>query len=53
MLDRAVVNASRLVAARRRGLLVDLRATLLDLKRAGYYLSDSVIEGACKAAGAH
>jgi predicted nucleic acid-binding protein len=45
-------TAGLLVEARRRGLLDDLRATLLDLKRAGYYLSDAVIEGACKAAEA-
>jgi len=37
----------------RRGLLNDLRSTLRDLKRAGYYLSDAVIEGACKAAESH
>jgi len=34
----------------RRGSLGDLRTTLLDLKRAGYYLSDTVIESACAAA---
>lgn len=43
-------TAGLLVEASRRGLLADLRATLLDLKRAGYYLSDAVIEQACKAA---
>lgn len=41
------------VEAKRRGLLNDLRATLLDLKRAGYYLSDAIIEGASKAAESH
>lgn len=46
-------TAGLLVEAKRRGLLSDLRSTLLDLKRAGYYLSDAVIEGACKAAEAH
>ena len=45
-------TAGLLVEAKRRGQLNDLRATLLDLKRAGYYLSDAVIEGACKAAEA-
>ncbi len=43
-------TAGLLVEAKRRGLLVDLRATLMALKQAGYYLSDAVIEGACKAA---
>ena len=28
----------------------DVRATLLDLKRAGYFLSDAVVEAACAAA---
>jgi predicted nucleic acid-binding protein len=37
--------------AKRRGLLRDLRATLLDLRRAGYFLSDAVVESACRAAG--
>jgi len=44
-------TAGVLVEAKRRGLLDDLRSTLIDLKHAGYYLSDAVIEGACKAAG--
>ena len=43
-------TAGLLVEAHRRGLLGDLRPTLLDLKRAGYYLSDAVIESACAAA---
>lgn len=43
-------TAGLLVEAKRRGLLEDLRLTLLDLKQAGYYLSDAVIEEACKAA---
>lgn len=46
-------TAGLLVEAKRRGLLNDLRSILLDLKRAGYYLSDAVIEGACKAAESH
>lgn len=46
-------SAGLLVEAKRHGLLNDVRSTLPDLKRAGYYLSDAVIEGACKAAGAH
>ena len=43
-------TAGLLVEAKRHGLLNDLRSTLQDLKRAGYFLSDSVIDGACKAA---
>jgi predicted nucleic acid-binding protein len=43
-------TAGLLVEAHRRGLLSDLRTTLLDLRRAGYYLSDAVIESACAAA---
>lgn len=46
-------TAGLLVEAGRRGLLDDLRSTLLNLQRAGYYLSDAVIEGACKAAESH
>jgi predicted nucleic acid-binding protein len=46
-------TAGLLVEAKRRGLLNDLRSTLLELKRAGYYLSDAIIEGACKAAESH
>jgi predicted nucleic acid-binding protein len=46
-------TAGLLVEAKRRGLLNDLRSTLLELKRAGYFLSDAVIEGACKAAESH
>lgn len=47
-------TAGLLVEARRRGLLNDdLRSILLDLKRAGYFLSDAVIEGACQAAQQH
>ena len=44
-------SAGLLVMAKRRGLLQDLRATLLDLRRAGYFLSDAVVENACRAAG--
>ena len=43
-------TAGLLVEAYRRGLLSDVRATLLDLKRAGYFLSEAVIEAACAAA---
>jgi predicted nucleic acid-binding protein len=43
-------TAGLLVEAHRRGLLGDVRATLLDLKRAGYFLSDTVIDAACTAA---
>lgn len=45
--------AGLLVEAKRRGLLNDLRSTSLELRRAGYYLSDTIIEGACKAAESH
>ncbi|MBF0461698.1 MAG: DUF3368 domain-containing protein [Magnetococcales bacterium] len=44
-------TAGLLVEAKRRSLLDNLRTTLLDLRRAGYYLSDAVIAEACKAAG--
>ncbi len=43
-------TAGLLVEAHRRSLLPELRATLLDLRRAGYFLSEAVIEGACLAA---
>jgi predicted nucleic acid-binding protein len=43
-------TAGLLVEAYRRGLLKDVRTTLLDLKQAGYFLSERVIEAACRAA---
>jgi len=43
-------TAGLIVEAHRRGLLDDVRSTLLDLRRAGYFLSDAVIEAACAAA---
>lgn len=43
-------TAGLLVEAHRKGLLGNLRQTLLDLKRAGYFLSDAVVEAACSAA---
>ncbi len=43
-------TAGIVVEAHRRGLLNDVRTTLLDLKQAGYFLSDRVIEAACSAA---
>lgn len=43
-------TAGLLVEAHRRGLLSDVRVILLGLKRAGYFLSDAVIEAACAAA---
>ena len=43
-------SAVLLVEAYRRGLISDLRSILLDLKRAGYFLSDAVIAAACAAA---
>lgn len=42
-------TAGLLVEAKHRGLLDNLRTTLLDLRGAGYYLSDAVIAAACKA----
>lgn len=42
-------TAGILVEAHRRGLLGDVRTTLLDLKQSGYFLSDAVIEAACGA----
>lgn len=42
-------TAGLLVEAHRKGLIEDLRQTLLDLKRAGYFLSDAVVEAACAA----
>jgi len=39
-----------LVEAQRRGLLADLRSTLVGLKTSGYFLSDALIEAACRAA---
>ncbi|WP_462319972.1 hypothetical protein [Halochromatium sp.] len=47
-------TAGLLVEAHRRGLLADeLRNTLLGLKGAGYFLSDTVIDAACAAAHSH
>jgi hypothetical protein len=43
-------TAGLLVEAKRLNLLNDLRLIMMEMKRAGYYLSDAVIEGACKAA---
>ncbi|MBF0098241.1 MAG: DUF3368 domain-containing protein [Magnetococcales bacterium] len=42
-------TAGLLVEAKHRGLLDNLHTTLLDLRMAGYYLSDAVIAAACKA----
>ncbi|MTW19751.1 DUF3368 domain-containing protein [Allochromatium palmeri] len=42
-------TAGLLVEAQRRGLIEDVRTLLLDLKAAGYFLSDAVIERACAA----
>lgn len=46
-------TAGLLVEAYRRGLVVNLRGTLAELKAAGYFLSDSVIEAACLAVEPH
>jgi predicted nucleic acid-binding protein len=43
-------TAGLLVEAHRRGLLDDVRKVLVDLKGAGYFLSDAVIEAASAAA---
>lgn len=42
-------TAGLLVEAYRRGLLDDVRTTLIDLRCSGYFLSDAVIEAACAA----
>ncbi|WP_412851492.1 DUF3368 domain-containing protein [Ectothiorhodospira shaposhnikovii] len=42
-------TAGLFVEAHRRGLLDEVRPVLLDLRRAGYYLSDTVINAACTA----
>ena len=46
-------TAGLLVEAHRRGLLDDVYTTLVELRRAGYYLSDAVIEAACAACRDH
>lgn len=43
-------TAGILVEAHRRGLVQDLRGTLYELRRDGYFLADSLIDAACKAA---
>lgn len=43
-------TAGLLVEAQRRGLIEDVRTVLLDLKAAGYFLSEAVIDRACAAA---
>lgn len=44
-------TAGILVEARRRGLISGIRARLLELRAAGYFVADSVIDAACLAAG--
>jgi len=44
-------TAGILVEAQRRGLISGVRPRLLQLRTAGYFISDSVIAAACKAAG--
>jgi predicted nucleic acid-binding protein len=44
-------SAGLLVAAKRTGLIGEVRPTLLALRSAGYYLADRVVEAACAAAG--
>lgn len=45
-------TAGLLVEARRRGFVGELRPMLDQLKAAGYFLADSVIDAACQAAEA-
>jgi predicted nucleic acid-binding protein len=44
-------TAGILVEAQRRGLISGVRPRLLELRAAGYFIADSVIVAACKAAG--
>ena len=44
-------TAGILVEAQRRGLISSVRPQLLELRAAGYFIADSVIAAACKAAG--
>ena len=44
-------TAGILVEAHRRGLISGVRLHLLELRTAGYFIADSVIDAACKAVG--
>ena len=44
-------TAGILVEAHRQGLISGLRLHLLELRTAGYFIADSVIDAACKAVG--
>lgn len=44
-------TAGILVEAKRRGLIADVRPSLLALRAAGYFIAESVIFAACLAAG--
>ena len=44
-------TAGILVEAQRRGLISGVRARLLELRAAGYFIANSVIVAACNAAG--
>ncbi len=44
-------TAGILVEAHRRGFISNVRPRLLELRAAGYFIADSVIDAACKAAG--
>lgn len=44
-------TAGILVEARRLGLVQGVRPLLLELRAAGYFIADGVVEAACKAAG--
>ncbi|PZN81296.1 MAG: DUF3368 domain-containing protein [Candidatus Methylumidiphilus alinenensis] len=44
-------TAGLLVEAHRRGLIAGVKLYLLELRTAGYFIADSVIDAACKAVG--
>ena len=44
-------TAGILVEAKRRGLIAEVRTSLLALRSAGYFLAGSVVDAACEAAG--
>lgn len=44
-------TAGILVAAHRRGLISGVRAPLLEMREAGYFIAESVVAAACAAAG--
>jgi len=44
-------TAGILVEAKQRGLIADVRPSLLALRAAGYFIAESVVLAACRAAG--